>query len=252
MLKFVTTASAAMVMFGAVQIAEALTCRWWPEPAAQVMYPLGKGAVLPRNGKIFVRTSWSTRDFMLVDLRSKRRVAISGSRSKSTSLLIIRPTRLLAANRAYELRARKPIGGHGLRPRNYPAGVLIRFKTSSTLGSVQPPKLKKPAIRFSPARRQAWVGFGRSATVSISARSAPHPVVVEVTSEFWASKGNRPIRRFFSRAYIHPSTGVTVASMGKCSRIRKAPPSGRYRVTVVPWTATGKQGRAVVRSGRIK
>jgi hypothetical protein len=167
-------------------------------------------------------------------------------------MLIIRPTRPLAGNRAYELRTRKPIGGGGLRPRIYPANVVVRFKTSSALGSVQPPKLKKPTVRFSPARRRAWVGFGRSATVSISARSTPYPVVVEVISEFRVVKGPLSIRRVFTRAYTHPLTGVTVASMGKCSRIRKAPPSGRYRVTVIPWTVTGKKGRAVVRNGRIK
>lgn len=250
MLKIVKTALAVMVMFGAVQTAEALTCRWPALPAAAAIYPAGKGTVVPRNGMIFVRSLLSIRDFKLVDMRSKRRIAILGSRSKLTKMLIIRPSRPLAGNRAFELRVRKPIGG--LRPGIYPAGVLVRFTTSSALESVQPPKLKKPVVRFSPVRRGRWVGVGRGATVLVRARSTPYPVVVEVASEFRAVKGTRSIRRFFTRAYIHPRTGITVASMGKCSRIRKAPPSGRYGVTVVPWTVTGKRGRAVVRAGRIK
>lgn len=252
MRKILTMTASIGVVCSAAPTAGALTCAYLRPPVAEVIYPARRNVVVARNSVIFVRTRLKVRDFILKDITGKRSVPLRGRRTKLTGLLIVQPRKPLPANRVFQLTLR-PKAARPARGRIMPS-ILARFKTGPKTAKTAAPRLKRPRMTFSAVKKRAWVGVGRTAHVVVRARSTAKPAVVEVTRVFRTKRGNRKQtnRRKFSQAYTHPRTRVFAASMGKCSRIGKAPPKGHYGVTVVPWSSTGKKGKAVKRSGRIK
>jgi hypothetical protein len=210
-----------------------------PRPAEIDLLHPRAGETVPRNTVIYVklwdRTPRSLRTLELITRPGDRPVAVRVLTGERSHLVRIRPENPLVGGSRYAIRYRGKVRGS--------------FKTSRATASDQPPRLAASRVVFSrpwPRKLVPPAGVPRGRTATLKLGGSPLPTVVEVALWFdnrrrggWVPHRARPDLQITGGACSHDAPRV-------------APNHGRYTLELRPWSAAGRVGRTIRRTGVIR
>lgn len=227
---------AACAVFVCGRRAAALTCA--APPSITVAYP-GPGAVVPVNAVILLslrNPALPVAAVRLVRLGRKRPVPTRVVRDKSSAVVRLAPAGPLDPKTVYEVY----LGNR-------------RLTTFRTIPGAEPsvaPEVKSARVRFTKPSTVVWFRGRRSASLTVRSPKGRVPAALEVRFAYvYFAPQKRTLKTYVALPY---AADLRVASANYCSSLPGAPKNGTYRLTVIPWSATGKPGRPFRLAGRVK
>lgn len=203
----------------------------------RLLFP-GPGQRVPRDVVLYLEPGPQKPRLALVETGGGREIWLRTERLASS--LRLSPTRLLEAERGYELRQLGEL-------RSKPPRVLGTFRTTNRTHRQGPSAFTRASMMFSAVKPLTMTQRpGRAADVALEA--GPEPAAVEILLAFHTRRGwSATWRRVLPYA-----RRLRVAATHACDPAPTAPARGQYRMTLIPWGPTGEKGRELQLKGVIR